>query len=123
MRNKKKIIAVQADKLEKINITTDLIISLQDKFGKNLVKGVKDSSGDINQTKAFLKNKEISEDEDIPGCTSVLQAAFKFLYTAAAPVTPACFKLHTKLLATCMIADASLLVTCEESRYLQFVRV
>ena len=45
--------------ITKIKIKADLINNLQEKFGTNFIKGVKDSSGDINQTNEYLKSNNI----------------------------------------------------------------
>ena len=43
----------------KLKLKLNLLIRLQEKFGTNFIKGVKDSSGDINQTSEYLKSNNI----------------------------------------------------------------
>ena len=53
--NENNIILYNIPQITKIKIKADLIKNLQEKFGTNFIKGVKDSSGDINQTNEYLK--------------------------------------------------------------------
>ena len=57
--NENKIILYNIPQITKIKIKADLINNLQEKFGTKFIKGVKDSSGDINQTNEYLKSNNI----------------------------------------------------------------
>ena len=57
--NENNIILYNIPQITKIKIKADLIKNLQEKFGTNFIKGVKDSSGDINQTNEYLKSNKI----------------------------------------------------------------
>ena len=57
--NENNIILYNIPQITTIKIKADLINNLQEKFGTNFIKGVKDSSGDINQTSEYLKSNNI----------------------------------------------------------------
>ena len=57
--NQNSILLYNIPQITKIRIDAKLIKRLQDKFSKNFVIGVKDSSGDIEQTNKFLKHNSI----------------------------------------------------------------
>ena len=53
------ILLYNIPQITKIRIDAELIRRLQNQFSDNFVKGVKDSSGDIEQTNKFLKHNSI----------------------------------------------------------------
>ena len=57
--NQNSILLYNIPQITKIRIDSELIRRLQDQFSENFVKGVKDSSGDIEQTNKFLKHNSI----------------------------------------------------------------
>ena len=57
--NQNSILLYNIPQITKIRIDVELIRRLQDQFSDNFVKGVKDSSGDIEQTNKFLKHNSI----------------------------------------------------------------
>lgn len=57
--NQNSILLYNIPQITKIRIDAELIRRLQDQFSENFVKGVKDSSGDIEQTNKFLKHNSI----------------------------------------------------------------
>ena len=57
--NQNSILLYNIPQITKIRIDAELIRRLQDQFSDNFVKGVKDSSGDIEQTNKFLKHNSI----------------------------------------------------------------
>ena len=57
--NQNSILLYNIPQITKIRIDAKLIRRLQDKFSENFVIGVKDSSGDIEQTNKFLKHNSI----------------------------------------------------------------
>ena len=57
--NQNSILLYNIPQITKIRIDAELIRKLQDQFSDNFVKGVKDSSGDIEQTNKFLKHNSI----------------------------------------------------------------
>ena len=57
--NQNSILLYNIPQITKIRINAELIRRLQDQFSDNFVKGVKDSSGDIEQTNKFLKHNSI----------------------------------------------------------------
>ena len=57
--NQNSILLYNIPQITKIRIDAELIRRLQDQFSDNFVKGVKDSSGDIEQTNKYLKHKSI----------------------------------------------------------------
>ena len=57
--NQNSILLYNIPQITKIRIDAELIRRLQDQFSKNFVKGVKDSSGDIEQTNKYLKHNSI----------------------------------------------------------------
>ena len=57
--NQNSILLYNIPQITKIRIDSELIRRLQDQFSDNFVKGVKDSSGDIEQTNKFLKHNSI----------------------------------------------------------------
>ena len=57
--NRNSILLYNIPQITKIRIDAELIRRLQDQFSDNFVKGVKDSSGDIEQTNKFLKHNSI----------------------------------------------------------------
>lgn len=57
--NQNSILLYNIPQITKIRIDAELIRRLQDQFSDNFVKGVKDSSGDIEQTNKFLKYNSI----------------------------------------------------------------
>ena len=57
--NQNSILLYNIPQITKIRIDAELIRRLQDQFSDNFVKGVKDSSGDIEQTNKFLKHSSI----------------------------------------------------------------
>ena len=57
--NQNSILLYNIPQITKIRIDAELIRRLQDQFSDNFVKGVKDSSGDIEQTYKFLKHNSI----------------------------------------------------------------
>ena len=57
--NQNSILLYNIPQITKIRIDAELIRRLQDQFSDNFVKGVKDSSGDIEQTNKFLKHNNI----------------------------------------------------------------
>ena len=57
--NQNSILLYNIPQITKIKIDAELIRRLQDQFSDNFVKGVKDSSGDIEQTNKFLKHNNI----------------------------------------------------------------
>ena len=57
--NQNSILLYNIPQITKIKIDAELIRRLQDQFSDNFVKGVKDSSGDIEQTNKFLKHNSI----------------------------------------------------------------
>ncbi len=57
--NQNSILLYNIPQITKIKIDAELIRRLQDQFSDNFVKGVKDSSGDIEQTYKFLEHNSI----------------------------------------------------------------
>ena len=57
--NQNSILLYNIPQITKIRIDAELIRRLQDQFSDNFVKGVKDSSGDIEQTYKFLEHNSI----------------------------------------------------------------
>ena len=57
--NQNSILLYNIPQITKIRIDAELIRRLQDQFSDNFVKGVKDSSGDIEQTNKFLEHNSI----------------------------------------------------------------
>ena len=57
--NQNSILLYNIPQITKIRIDAELIRRLQNQFSDNFVKGVKDSSGDIEQTNKFLKHNSI----------------------------------------------------------------
>ncbi len=57
--NQNSILLYNIPQITKIKIDAELIRRLQNQFSENFVKGVKDSSGDIEQTNKFLKHNSI----------------------------------------------------------------
>ena len=57
--NQNSILLYNIPQITKIRINAELIRRLQDQFSENFVKGVKDSSGDIEQTNKYLKHNSI----------------------------------------------------------------
>ncbi len=57
--NQNSILLYNIPQITKIRIDAELIRRLQDQFSENFVKGVKDSSGDIEQTYKFLEHNSI----------------------------------------------------------------
>ena len=57
--NQNSILLYNIPQITKIRIDAELIRRLQDQFSENFVKGVKDSSGDIEQTNKYLKHNSI----------------------------------------------------------------
>ena len=57
--NQNSILLYNIPQITKIRIDAELIRRLQDQFSDNFVKGVKDSSGDIEQTNKYLKHNSI----------------------------------------------------------------
>ena len=57
--NQNSILLYNIPQITKIRIDAKLIRRLQDQFSENFVIGVKDSSGDIEQTNKFLKHNSI----------------------------------------------------------------
>ena len=57
--NQNSILLYNIPQITKVRIDAELIRRLQDQFSDNFVKGVKDSSGDIEQTNKFLKHNSI----------------------------------------------------------------
>lgn len=57
--NQNSILLYNIPQITKIRIDAELIRRLQDQFSDNFVIGVKDSSGDIEQTNKFLKHNSI----------------------------------------------------------------
>jgi len=57
--NQNSILLYNIPQITKIRIDAELIKRLQDQFSDNFVKGVKDSSGDIEQTYKFLEHNSI----------------------------------------------------------------
>ena len=57
--NQNSILLYNIPQITKIRIDSELIRRLQDQFSENFVKGVKDSSGDIEQTNKYLKHNSI----------------------------------------------------------------
>ena len=57
--NQNSILLYNIPQITKIRIDAELIRILQDQFSDNFVKGVKDSSGDIEQTYKFLEHNSI----------------------------------------------------------------
>ncbi len=57
--NQNSILLYNIPQITKIRIDSELIRRLQDQFSENFVKGVKDSSGDIEQTYKFLEHNSI----------------------------------------------------------------
>ena len=57
--NQNSILLYNIPQITKIRIDAELIRRLQDQFSDIFVKGVKDSSGDIEQTNKFLKHNSI----------------------------------------------------------------
>ena len=57
--NQNSILLYNIPQITKIKIDAELIRRLQNQFSDNFVKGVKDSSGDIEQTNKFLKHNSI----------------------------------------------------------------
>ncbi|MFL2801647.1 MAG: dihydrodipicolinate synthase family protein [Paracoccaceae bacterium] len=57
--NKNKFFLYNIPQITKIKITYELVKKLRKRFGTNRIVGVKDSSGDMEQTYKFLKLKDI----------------------------------------------------------------
>ena len=57
--NQNSILLYNIPQITKVRIDAELIRRLQDQFSDNFVKGVKDSSGDIEQTYKFLEHNSI----------------------------------------------------------------